>query len=229
VLDGVHEDDPWEWRVSWYRGVAALANGEPARAVPHFTAVYHALPGELAPKLALGVAAESAGDHAAAIPWYEIVSRTDPGHTTAAFGLARCSLARGERAEALVAYERVPESSSAHLDAQIARIDSLCGAHVAGAATLPELVEAGSRVEQLALEGRERARLHNELLRAALALTESNGADGSARLLGCPLVERDLRVALEGSYRALARFAEGAQERIALVDAANRVRPRTWT
>jgi serine/threonine-protein kinase PknG len=231
VLAGVLDDDPWEWRVSWYRGVAALAHGEPALAIPHLSAVYRSLPGELAPKLALGVAAESAGDHAAAIPWYEIVARTDPGYTTAAFGLARCRLARGERAAALAAYECVPESSSAHLDAQIARIDSLCAGNGAGAATLPELVDAGSRMDHLALEGRERARLHNELLRAALALAQSSapGTGDSMRLLGCPVAEHDLRIALEGSYRALARFADGAQERIALVDAANRVRPRTWT
>ena len=77
----------------------------------------------------------------------------------------------------------------------------------------------------------DRARLHNELLRAALALAQSSapGTGDSMRLLGCPVAEHDLRIALEGSYRALARFADGAQERIALVDAANRVRPRTWT
>ena len=52
--------------------------------------------------------------------------------------------------------------------------------------------------------------------------------DGRMRLLGLPLVERDLRVGLERSYRELARHAATRAERIALVDDANRVRPRTW-
>jgi serine/threonine-protein kinase PknG len=43
-----------------------------------------------------------------------------------------------------------------------------------------------------------------------------------------PLVERELRIALEHSYRELARHAANRAERIALVDDANRVRPRTW-
>jgi serine/threonine-protein kinase PknG len=42
-------------------------------------------------------------------------------------------------------------------------------------------------------------------------------------------VERDLRFGLEHSYRALARRAASRTERIRLVDAANRARPRTWT
>jgi len=33
VLDAIAADDPWEWRVWWYRGLMALASGDPARAV----------------------------------------------------------------------------------------------------------------------------------------------------------------------------------------------------
>ena len=46
---------------------------------------------------------------------------------------------------------------------------------------------------------------------------------------GRPLVESELRLGLERTYRSLAAVAPSAGERIRLVDEANRVRPRTWT
>jgi serine/threonine-protein kinase PknG len=47
-------------------------------------------------------------------------------------------------------------------------------------------------------------------------------------LLGSDLDERGLRFGLERSYRTLARLAPGGEERIDLVERANRYRPRTW-
>ena len=47
-------------------------------------------------------------------------------------------------------------------------------------------------------------------------------------LFGTPLTEDGLRGALERSYRARARMAQGRAGRIAMVDSANSVRPRTW-
>ena len=69
-----------------------------------------------------------------------------------------------------------------------------------------------------------------ELLETALRLSATGAAmdDGRTTLAGCRLAERDLRLGLERSYRALARRAERRDERIRLVDAANRTRPRTW-
>ncbi|MCW2939163.1 MAG: Serine/threonine protein kinase, partial [Actinomycetia bacterium] len=46
-------------------------------------------------------------------------------------------------------------------------------------------------------------------------------------VLGLPLAERELRFGLERSFRALARLAPRARERVVLVDRANSVRPRT--
>jgi serine/threonine-protein kinase PknG len=46
-------------------------------------------------------------------------------------------------------------------------------------------------------------------------------------VLGCTLTERDLRFGLERAYRSLARLADTTPERVALVDQANAVRPRT--
>jgi serine/threonine-protein kinase PknG len=234
LLAEIEAGDPWEWRAAWYRGVAALARREPEQAEASFAAVYRNVPGEFAPKLALGVAFEYGGRHADAASWYEVVSRTDPAYTSAAFGLARCRLAAGDRDGALAAYDRVPDTSSAHLDAQIAAIRCLSGGGSgAGEPSVAELTAAGTRLEALGLEGELELRLTAGLLEAGLALTANGGAptDGGQppEILGCRLSAQPLRVRLERTYRALARYAPTGAERYRLVDEANRVRPRTWT
>jgi serine/threonine-protein kinase PknG len=93
LLAAIAATDPWEWRVDWYCGIVELARGRPEQACARFTDVYHSVPGELAPKLALALALESAGDVAQAARMYEIVSRTDASATSASLGLARCRLA----------------------------------------------------------------------------------------------------------------------------------------
>jgi len=231
VLGEIEADNGWEWRASWYRGVSELARSRAEQARASFTTVYHAVPGELAPKLALALACESAGELAEASRWYEIVSRTDPSVTSASFGLARCRLISGDRTGALAAYELVPDSSSGYIDAQSARIRCLNDRNGAGDPTLAELLAAGSILEVLPVQGEQRDRLTADLLESALELTLKGNAfdDGRARLLGHRLVERDLRIGLERSYRALARRAPSRAERIRMVDEANRARPRTWT
>jgi serine/threonine-protein kinase PknG len=49
----------------------------------------------------------------------------------------------------------------------------------------------------------------------------------AGQILGLELSERQLRIGLERAYRALAHLAQDAGDRIALVDRANSVRPRT--
>jgi serine/threonine-protein kinase PknG len=231
LLANIEASDRWEWRASWYRGVAELARRRPDAAAANFTAVYHAVPGELAPKLALGLSRESEGEVGEAARWYEIVSRTDPSVTSASFGLARCHLVAGDRTGAIGAYERVPDSSSGYIDAQTARIRCLSVVNGIGDPPLDELLIAGSILEALPVAGEQRDRLTADLLETALRVTLTGTAsdDGRTRLLGHRVVERDLRLGLESSYRALARRATSRAERIRLVDEANRVRPRTWT
>jgi serine/threonine-protein kinase PknG len=218
--------DPWEWRAQWTRGVILLAQERPAAAIPCFDAVYRAVPGELAPKLALGVAAESGHQPDVAGRWYEIVARTDPGLTSAFFGLARSRAASGDRAGALAAYAAVPASSSGHTDAQLARIGTL----LVGAPTLAELQEAGAALDALTLDPETRARLAVGILAAALPLVASSWTppDTALTLLGVPLAEEALRREMERMYRLLAHRSDDRDERIRLVDAANAIRPRTW-
>ncbi len=213
----------------WYRGVAELARGRPDRATTCFTVVYRAVAGELAPKLALGVAAECADDHAAARGWYEIVSRTDPSYTTATFGLARCCLAGDDRAGALAAYGRVPETSSAYTDAQVAAFGVLVGDDD-DRPELADLAAADGMLRDLDVGAEQRSRMTMRLLEAALHSMPDGGQPTPAmKLAGRGLDERDLRSGLEQTYRDLARLAPGPGERFELVDAANDVRPRTWT
>ncbi|HUA46303.1 MAG TPA: tetratricopeptide repeat protein [Solirubrobacteraceae bacterium] len=232
TLEAIEASNRWEWRARWYRGLAALAMGRPDEARTSFAAVYHLLPGELAPKLALGMACECDEQFAQAAGWYDIVSRTDPAFTAATFGLARCRLESGDRAGALAAYARVPDSSSAYLEAQTARIHRLAAREDAtnGAGATDELLTAGAILASLPLRGGERARLEAEVLEAALGLVQRGSISGDGNnLLGCRLLERDLRLGVERSYRELARWAASSAERIQLVDRANQVRPRTWT
>ena len=218
-----------DWRVGWYRGTGALAASGPATASDHFDAVYGALPGELAPKLALAFAAESTGDHATAERWYDIVSRTDPAFTSATFGLARCRRALGDRAGAIAAYERVPDKSHAHIDARISQARELLGGNGVDAAA-GEVLRAATIVNGLELDREQRDRLSAEILEAALAAVQRDAtvSDPTTRVLDYSLVERDVRRGLEKAYRARARRAATAAERIEFVDRANRIRPRSW-
>jgi serine/threonine-protein kinase PknG len=231
ALHELEAADRWEWHARWYRGLAALAMARPGEALVSFAAVYHLLPGELAPKLALGMACESEERFDEAAGWYDVVSRTDPAFTSATFGLARCRLAAGDRTGALAAYDRVPDSSIAYVDAQAARIHTLATHTDIGNGAAEELVTAGAILASLPLGGEQRALLETRLLEAALGLVRQGATvdDGHGRLLGYRLSERDLRFGVERSYRELARWAPRGTQRIQLVDRANQVRPRTWT
>ncbi|GAA4938656.1 serine/threonine-protein kinase [Actinoplanes utahensis] len=224
-----------DWRADWYDGLLALSTGDHARARQRFDAVWSALPGELAPQLALGVTAELAGDAATACGFYDVVSRTDPAYTTAAAGLARCRLETGDRAGAVEAYNRVPGTSSAYPSSQVGAIRALVRAHRTAAVDVDSLARAAELIARLELEAAQLAALRSELLEQALKTIGDGTAidrDVLATVIGgAPaekMPERDVRFALESAYREMARAAQGA-EKIRLVDLANAVRPRTRT
>ncbi|MFI7540547.1 tetratricopeptide repeat protein [Actinoplanes sp. NPDC049599] len=220
-----------DWRLAWYDGVLALASGDLARAQAQFDAVYSALPGELAPKLALGLTLELAGRPADAAGYYDVVSRTDPAYTTAAAGLARCRLATGDRDGAVEAYNRVPGTSAAYRSSQVGAVRALVHAHPTAAADVAALASAAAMIDRLEMEAAQLAALRAELLERALS-TLAGGTPVPSAVLGTPGTshagERDVRFALEGAYREMARAAHGP-EKIRLVDLANAARPRTRT
>ncbi|MEU7552025.1 tetratricopeptide repeat protein [Streptomyces sp. NPDC044571] len=230
-LEALHPDD---WRVVWARGIASLATGDDEVAALSFDAIYDAFPGEPAPKLALGLCAEILGQLDNAAEYYRLVWTTDPGFVSAAFGLARVQLAAGDRAAAVRALESVPEASIHYTAARVAAVRARLRDRSPQQALLPDLVAAAAQVEALERFGLDPVRyerLSTEVLGAALdwVLSGSRGADpGRNSLLGSQLDERGLRFGLERSYRVLARLAQRGEDRIELVERANRFRPRTW-
>ncbi|MGW4706300.1 tetratricopeptide repeat protein, partial [Streptomyces sp. NPDC004285] len=235
TLAGLEERDPDDWRVVWCRGVASLVTGDHEHAALAFDAVYDAFPGEPAPKLALGICAEVLGQLDNAAEYYRLVWATDPSFVSAAFGLARVRLAAGDRTGAVQALESVPEASIHYTAARVAAVRARLRRRPAHESLGADLTAAAAQVSALqgfGLDAVRRERLSTEVLGTALdwVLSGSPGAapGGGALLLGSELDERGLRFGLERSYRVLARLAQRGEERIELVERANRFRPRTW-
>ncbi|MBF2063455.1 MAG: tetratricopeptide repeat protein [Calothrix sp. C42_A2020_038] len=229
ILKQVEEKDPWDWRVLWYRGRSLMAQHKYQEAQKTFDQVYFDFPGELAPKLALGLAAEAAGNLNLAIQMYDVVSRTDPSYTAAAFGLSRCLRAQGKRSDAVAALERIPHTSNLHTRSRVEIASTLIDSNFKQAPVVKELQAASKVVEELTLDGIERHRLAKQVLETALNLVTSKQLSPSSTIsiLGEPLEEVHLRKGLEIALRNMAHLSKG-EEKIQLVDEANRVRPRTW-
>ncbi|WP_418961363.1 tetratricopeptide repeat protein [Streptomyces tritici] len=234
ALAALEEQHPDDWRVVWYRGVVALATRDDENAALSFDAVYDAFPGEPAPKLALAVCAEVLGQLDNAAEYYRLVWTTDPSYVSAAFGLARVQLAAGDRAGAVRTLESVPEASIHYTAARVAAVRARLRRRAPQDPLADDLTAAAAQVsalQGLGLDAVRRERLSTEVLGTALdwVLSGSPGAPpGRTLLLGSELDERGLRFGLERSYRVLARLAQRGEERIELVERANRLRPRTW-
>ncbi|MFF4704911.1 tetratricopeptide repeat protein [Streptomyces sp. NPDC001288] len=239
TLGLLEDEQPDDWRVVWYRGVSALVTGDHEGAALSFDAIYDAFPGETAPKLALGLCAEVLGQLDNAAEYYRLVWATDPGFVSSAFGLARVQLAAGDRRGAVRTLESVPEASIHYTAARVAAVRSRLRHRTATPDDTPfldDLIAAAGQIEALDAYGLDPARreqLSAEVLGCALDWILSGGRDfqpvvGGRVLLGSGLDERGLRFGLERSYRTLARLATGGEERIELVERANRYRPRTW-
>ncbi|MEV4437535.1 tetratricopeptide repeat protein [Streptomyces sp. NPDC049577] len=243
ALEALEAARPDEWRIVWYRAVHALATGDHETAALAFDAVYDAFPGEPAPKLALGVCAEVLGQLDNAAEYYRLVWTTDPSFVSAAFALARVLLAGGDRPGAVAVLESVPEASIHYTAARVAAVRARLRQRSAQEALLEDLRAAAGQVERLAgfgLDAVRREQLTTEVLGSALDWvlsggpgtaapgTAAPGTAGPVTLLGSGLDERGLRFGLERSYRVLARLAQRGEERIELVERANRYRPRTW-
>ena len=141
-----------DWRVTWYQGLADVLAGRLPEARTAFEAVYDALPGELAPKLALGITAEAAGDPDTAARYLGVVWTTDRSYVSAAFGLARIRLATGDWAAAVDVLSQVPENSSHHVRAQITAVRACVSASDPAGTAAGAVMEAARRLERLQLD-----------------------------------------------------------------------------
>ncbi|MET8625243.1 tetratricopeptide repeat protein [Kitasatospora sp. NPDC004669] len=255
-LAELENDHPDDWRVVWYRGLVALVGAAEAAsasgqerpeasgrvtarltadlraAAEAFDAVYDAFPGEAAPKLALAICAELLGDGGDAAEFYRLVWTTDHSYLSAAFGLARVRLAEDDRPGAVHVLESVPATSSQYTAARIAAVRARLRERPATDPLAADLGASSDQLTALRLDDRRREELSVEVLGAALGWVTAGSAGaqqaGTTMVLGRPAAERELRFALEQSYRVLARLADRAETRIEMVERANRARPRTW-
>ncbi|MGD8149600.1 tetratricopeptide repeat protein [Ornithinimicrobium sp. Y1694] len=237
-------EDPWDWRASWLRGLWALSQSStPAsqgadeetvarrrttagqEAAGHFAAVRDALPGEVAPRLALALASELGGYSRAAELDYERCWRTDAAYVApAAFGLSRVRRSRDDEDGALQALDSVPRNSRAHPRARWLRAELL-----RSRGALADLRESIFSVSRLTLDPRQRAQFNATIYEQALEEVNRNGEQENWRLGEVPVTQDALRRALEKEYRFLADYTPDPQERADLIDRANAIRPWSWT
>jgi serine/threonine-protein kinase PknG len=230
MLRGWAEHD---WRISWHRGLLALATDDVAAALAAFRKVYDDVPGELAPKLAIGFCLERQGQPAEAERHYRVVWWRDDEQASALFGLARIALRQRDRAGAVAALDELPRLSRHYDAAQVAAVRVLL-ARIAG--ELPSVADidaAADRLPRLYLDGGEdsgetRVRLTTTLYEVALARLGKTGSWPGGALLGKPVTADGLRDRQEAALRVLADHADTARSHV-LIDAANTVRRRTRT
>jgi serine/threonine-protein kinase PknG len=217
-----------DWRLNWYSGQCALLEGEFDKATADFNAVLAMLPGELPPKLAIAATAEMREAPADAARYYETVWRTDHNYVSAAFGLARQRARAGDRAGAIAALDQV-DAASAHFTAAAATaIEILLDGRTPENLDEQTLLDAGKRAASLTLESAtKRATIRLAVLRAALDWLQAGNEPKATRLLGVDFNEPGIRTGMERCYRDLAHEMTDVWERIALVEKANTVRPRT--
>ena len=228
-LSKLYQQDPYDWRIAWLKGKLLLAQYRAQEALPYFDAVYSEIPGELAPKLALALASELSGDLNTAIRFYDLVSRVDPGYTAASFGLARCLVFQQNKKGAVEAYNRIPPESTSYTDAVAGMVTTLLHSE-------PEqpdkeaFLQAAEALKTIALDNYIALRLQADLMMAALRQIESGSLpfDQNITLLDVPLLENELRNNLESTLRQCARFAPTDDDRISLIDEANKIRRYTW-
>ena len=223
-LDAAAALDPFDWRPDWYCGKLYLALGRGEEAVECFDRVYNEIPGETAPKLALAMALEEGGRTAEAAGLYDTVTLTDPALTAAAFGLARCRAAAGDEDGVVEAFARVPDGTATRSEAQLGAVQTLCAAP-AGTG----LVRASGILMALDRNDLARHQAEARLAGEAARQVEAGALKPAAgtTLLGVPLRPADLRRRAEAALRVCARLTGDPALRIAFVDQANAIRPRT--
>ncbi|MDI9928108.1 MULTISPECIES: serine/threonine-protein kinase [Rhodococcus] len=234
-----HTADPW--RVQWYAGLIALLHHEYDSAFTNFDNVLGAMPGELAPKLALGATSEllghvAAGNKEEAEKWraraeglYRAVWRTNRGIVSSAFGLARQLQRRGDQTGAIAALDQVPISSRHYSMARMTSVLTLLMDRSRAELSEADFRSAARRVALLPKAESRALQMRTLVLAMALDWIVSGHAATAERepILSVPFTEDGLRRGTEKGLRALARNATDRAHRFSLVDLANAIRPRS--
>lgn len=222
-LDDLFERVGWRWRLSWFRGVAALLTADYDTATKYFTEVLDTLPGELAPKLALAATAELAGSSDER-RFYQTVWRTDNGVISAGFGLARAQSAEGDRDDAVRTLDQVPPTSRHFTVARLTSSVTLLSGRSISEVSEQQIRSAARRVEALPESEPRVLQIRALVLGTAMDWLADNTASTN-HILGFPFTQHGLQLGVEAALRGLARVAPTQEHRYALVDLANSVRP----
>ncbi|HEY6874157.1 MAG TPA: tetratricopeptide repeat protein [Geobacteraceae bacterium] len=227
LLDQLHAEDQFDWRVSWYRGKSLLAQNDGQVARMEFGKVYFEMPGEIAPKLAIAYAAEITGDYDEAARYYKRVAKVDPNQTTACFGLARCLSKKKDINGAMEALAAVPAQHSLFNQARIALAKILL--HDETGLDRPLIEKAAETIESISAEGGVVHHLSGRLLASTVSVITSGKVkeDRNTKLLGHQMHPVALRKGAEEEFRKAAHYATSHPEKIMWVDMANAIRPQT--
>ncbi len=124
--------------------------------------------------------------------------------------------------------QQIPPSSSLYSRAQ-AEVTQIWSNTQTSNPTVEELRNAAKTLEQLTLDQKDQHQLQKQILSTTLQLVQARDIrpDPNLKILGQSVEEVSLREGLERVLRSLAHLSEGS-EKIALIDEANRVRPKTW-
>ncbi|MER0246822.1 tetratricopeptide repeat protein, partial [Streptomyces sp. HSW2009] len=242
-FDAVYDAFPGEPAPKVALGLCAEVLDQLDNAAAYYHLVWATDPGFVSTAFGLARVRFTSGDRAGAVAALESVPESSIHYTAARVAAVRARLRQDD----------APQNGGAGAGAggggargSGAESSSAGGGGAGGggpAQRLAELTAAAEQVERLAdfgLDAVRRERLHTEVLGSALDWVLSSGSGtpqaagpGAAAgtrpsLLGSRLDERGLRFGLERSYRVLARLAQRGEERIELVERANRLRPRTW-
>ncbi|NUS43917.1 MAG: protein kinase, partial [Mycobacteriaceae bacterium] len=232
-----------DWRLTWYRGVAALQDSDYPAAHTHFDAVHTMLPGEIAPMLALAATAEllldecpddvqpaDADSRQRAVEYYRTVWEVNRAVVSAAFGLARRRAADGDPLGAVAVLDEVAPTSRHYNVARMTGCLLLVALRPTAEITEVELYEAAARVAALPTDEGRAVQMRTLVLGAALAWLRSGREPErpGARLLGVPFTDIGVRGGIEAGLRTLARTAPRRTHRYHLIDLANHIRPRSW-
>ncbi len=233
---GQHSVTRAYWRIDWYTGLLCALRGDVRAAATAFGQVIAAVPGEVAPKLALGLCLEWTDESTECERYLTSVWRRDRSQASAAFALARRRLAAGDRSGAVAVLDEVPPLSRHFNAAGIAAVRAWCEPLPAGPPTPDEVRTAAERLVQLRQldggdeRGATRDRLTAVVQQAALRLITDGVSLPDRRpdpVLGHRATEATVRRRFEDSLRRLARQAGSTKDFATLVDLANAVRPRT--
>jgi serine/threonine-protein kinase PknG len=231
-FDQVFAELPGEPAPKLALALASEAAGDSENAARLYDLISRTDPGFVTASFGLGRCLARAGRRAEAVAAWRRVPQTSSLYIRAQLLAARC-LTRS--APAMGSTDSAgstgsPQASSPQASSPQASSPQAGSVQAPSPPNIDELCQASDLIEALPLEGAERARARAEVLSSTLNALISGGvrAAHNRQVLGCAIVETNIRRGLEQALRQMARFESNRDEQIALVDRANAARPRTW-